>query len=587
MKEQPVQLACEGDAHSNVFLIAEDSPVDEAIVRGMLEEVYHGQFTLHSVARFADIEAALASGDYEVLILDMNLPDSTGPEAVNLLSESHPELPVVVLTAQGDLQTAAQSFKLGAQDFLAKSQLTPQLLSRSLHYAIERKKVDLALRRSIGEIEEKNSILERLAHTDFLTNLPNRAHFESSLSLMIERAKRAEQRFALLYIDLNDFKSVNDSFGHAIGDTLLRQVAQRLLATVRSSDFVGRIGGDEFVIFTDFIEAEEEVYHLVDRLSEAFDIPFSIERKEIQNQPSIGVAFYPKAATFELLMKHADHAMYEVKSREDSDSPVGFYTDDLDRKYARKLQIQSAFNGAIERSEFQVFFQRVEDLDDPECYLFEALLRWNSQQMGVVSPAEFIPIFENSPVINQLTKLVLAQARDLHDRLVGAGKHLCRIKVNVTASQLSSAVFCDQFLSWMEEYAIPPARICLELTERQVIKNTRACLRQLKKLRQRGVGIALDDFGTGFTSVKHIIEFPIDYLKIDISLIRDIHKRKRNQALVAGIVEMGHRLKLKIVAEGVETREQYEVCKSLKCDMLQGYYIHKPAATATLYQQFL
>lgn len=556
------------------FLVAEDNPVDIEIINTMLKKAYQNQYKATFVETFHSIFAAADNTHYDVLILDMNLPDKKSADGVVELQQRYPNLPIIILTEQNDLSVAVQTLKLGVQDFLTKNNVTPQVLSRSLRYAKERKQIEQALKQSVQQMSDQNLQLKHLAHTDHLSGLPNRSCFEAKVKDSIQRAKRTNREFALLYIDLDNFKRVNDNFGHTVGDILLLKVSNRLKNIVRKADFLARIGGDEFVIYTDGLANRDEVYQLIDRILAVFDAPFKIENKEIQSNPSIGIAFYPDADNLELLLKQADYAMYEAKESEDSN--VCFYTKEMESLYSRRLAIEAEFDTAIENDEFDVHFQKIESLSHSNYLGFEALLRWRSAKLGNVSPGEFVPIYENSPVINQLTKLVFIKAQALYESYERQGKYIDSIKVNVTASQLSSGIFTSLLLQWLKIYRLPPSSICLELTERQIVKNTRACLKQIKKLRREGVKIALDDFGTGFSSVQHLLEFTIDYIKLDITMIRNIEKHKRKQALVAGIVEMAHRLDLKIVAEGVETQVEYDMCKQLGCDYLQGYFIHRP-----------
>jgi len=562
--------------NENVYLLAEDNPTDTEIVRAMLDDAYDGKFSLVCVDKYSDIAAQLDAQNFDVLILDMNLPDSRGSTSVPRLRDAYPDLPIVVLTGQTDLQIAVESLQLGAQDFLTKNDITPPLLARSLFYAKERKKIEQALHQSVIDIADRNEQLNQLAYTDHLTKLANRTQFESEINRTLAKAKCQQKQFALLYLDLNNFKKVNDNFGHSVGDELLIQVAKRLQSAISETDFIARMGGDEFLIITDLIENNSEVNQLIENLLAAFESPFSIDQKEIQSQPAIGIAFYPEADNIELLMKYADCAMYEAKDNTETGQAVRFFNRSMEEKYTRKVQIAAQLDQALKQDEFDVYFQRIEDLNHPEKLNYEALLRWHSHLIGSVHPTEFIPVFEDSPIINQLTKIVLKKSKSLFDSFTERDIELSSIKVNVTASQLSSPNFSQLFLSWLEEYDLPNNAFCIELTERQMVRNVATCINQIESLRAAGVKIALDDFGTGYSSIKLLLEFDIDYLKLDMSLIKNIQQEGRNQALVAGIIEIGHRMDMKVVAEGVETLEEYLTCKALNCDMIQGFYLHRP-----------
>ncbi|MET1254757.1 EAL domain-containing protein [Aliikangiella maris] len=570
---------------SHTYLMAEDNPADAELVREMLEQAFDGDCALVCVGRFCDINTALKNHHFEALILDMNLPDRSGIKNVMELGEDYPDLPIIVLTGQDDQALAVESLKRGAQDYLSKNQVTPEILARSLRYAQERKNIELKLRKALDDSADRNQQLEKMARYDFLTSLPNRSYFDSVANRTLRSALRTNKLVALLYFDINNFKKINDSFGHAAGDGLLREVADRLKVTVRESDFVARLGGDEFVLITDLLDEKQEVYRLVNRLLEAFEKPVQIDIHQIQCSISIGVAFYPDAKTLELLMKQADCAMYEAKEKRHV--PVCFFTQQMESIYTRNMEIESNIKEGLKLNEFNVYYQQIVSLENPAMFQAEALLRWHSSHLGMVSPAEFIPVVENSPLINQLTTVVLRYTSRLIQSLNDLSINIERIKINVTASQIASLPFCKQFMDWLEKLGIPPDLICLELTEREMVKNASICRSQIDIMRRAGVYFALDDFGTGYSSITHLLEVPIDYLKLDRSLIDRIDLNERNQALVAGIIEMAHRLNLKVIAEGIECEREFEIIKQLGCDQYQGYYFARPMPIDELICQYL
>ncbi|WP_444994662.1 EAL domain-containing protein [Aliikangiella sp. IMCC44359] len=574
MTKEQKKLSSTKKKLSNVYLMAEDNPADAELVKEMLEQAFLGEYSVVCVDRFCKIKNALDKGTFEALILDMNLPDRSGIENVMLLGKKYPDLPIVVLTGQDDLALAVESLKRGAQDYLSKKHVTPEVLSRSLRYAQERKNIELKLRQALNDSADRNQQLEKMARYDFLTSLPNRSHFDSVANRTLHSALRVNKLVALLYFDINNFKKVNDSYGHAAGDSLLREVAKRLQQTVRETDFVARLGGDEFVLITDLLDEKKEVYKLVNRLLEAFEVPIDIEVHQMQCNISIGVAFFPDAKTLELLMKQADCAMYEAKEKRHV--PVCFYTKQMESIYKRNIEIESQIGLAMLNKEFDVCFQRIISASRSDAFIVEGLLRWHSKALGQINPDEFIPILENTPIINQLTYIVLERSKKLMCLLEELSQQVERVKINVTISQIVSQPFCKQFLGWLEELNISPNLICLELTEREMVKNATLCRAQIDSLRQHGVQFALDDFGTGYSSITHLLEVPIDYLKLDRILIARIDENERNQALVAGIIEMAHRLNMEVIAEGIECQKELDVIKQLGCDYYQGFLMAKP-----------
>ena len=371
-----------------------------------------------------------------------------------------------------------------------------------------------------------------------------------------------------------NLKKINDSFGHLTGDEILQRVSQRLENVVRDSDFLARIGGDEFVIITDAIENKEEVYPLVKRIQQQFEQAFNVGSHEITATCSIGVAYYPDAENLDLLIKHADCAMYEAKGN--PNASTCFYSDQIAAQYARAQKLESFLGSAIEKKEIYSVFQPIIHVVDENEIHVEALARWHSDLLGDISPDEFIPIAESSPAINGVTHAITQRVQSLVEIVSNNGQSIDRISINVSAHQLACQNFSKQFLTWLKHVNISPNKICIELTERQVVQNIAQCKEQFLCLKNQGVQLALDDYGSGFSSVTHLLDLPFDILKLDRQLVSYIDKNSRNQALVAGIVEMAHRLNMKVVAEGVEREKEKQKVIDLGCDYIQGFLISKP-----------
>lgn len=559
---------------SHVFLMAEDDPADAEVFSEMLSKAFDDSHSVVCVDRFEKIVEALNSGSFQALILDMNLPDRSGIDNVHHLGKQYPSLPIVVLTGNEDLDLAIDSLQSGAQDYLSKNKVTPEMLARSLHYAKERKQIEQRLKEALEDSAYKNLQLEAQARHDPLTGLANRAYFQEVAKRVLLRAQRKNLKAALLYFDLNEFKKINDTYGHLAGDNLLQQVSERLLHVVRETDFLARIGGDEFVIITDTIADKREVYPLVKRIKTQFDSAFDIGPHQLTMSSSIGIAFYPEADNLDLLIKQADCAMYEAKAN--PDSSTCFFSEQIAAQYARSQKIESLLGQAIEKHQLSATFQPVINLDNENEVHVEALARWHCNNLGEISPDEFIPIAENTPAISGISREMTSQAKKLFEALLHCKLNINCVSINISAMQLASKHFCRLLLQWLDEANLPPNKICLELTERQVVQNIEKCKEQFLMLKSKGIQIALDDFGSGFSSVTHLLDLPFDVLKLDRVLVSYIDQNPRNQALVAGIVEMAHRLDMKVVAEGVEREEEKQVAIDLGCDFLQGYLIAKP-----------
>lgn len=557
------------------YLLVEDNLSDQEIIRSVFDGFKQKLFDVKLVQNYTDLITELNCNQYDSVILDMNLPDRTGPSMIKDIGLSHPDLPVVVLTGHDDYELAITSLEEGAQDFLSKNRLSPELLERSLRYAIKQKNTESKLKASLRETERKNTILETIARHDTLTELPNRKYFVETAERVLSRADRLNKQVALLYFDLNGFKKINDTYGHQAGDELLKEVAKRVNEIVRTSDMLARIGGDEFVIITDIIESKKEIYHFIKRILAQFNDVFVLGGHEVHCVPSIGIAFYPDAKDLDELIKQADAAMYEAKRS--PEMLTSFYTDVMAAHYSRSQKIEMELKYALEHEEMKAWYQPVINVRQPDELNLEALARWHSPLLGWVMPNEFIPVAEHSPVINSLSYEVLKDIKQLYKQSEWeVGASLNKLAINVCATQLTKSNFADMLLNWMDELAIPRESISIELTERQLVQNASECRKQLSKLREEGVQVALDDYGTGYSSITHLLDFPIDILKVDRKLITGLKNNTRNQALLSGILEMAHKLDMKVVAEGIEDQGEFDTAVALGCDYLQGFHISKP-----------
>jgi len=315
---------------------------------------------------------------------------------------------------------------------------------------------------------------------------------------------------------------------------------------------------------------------LVGRIQFEFDKLFDIAGSQLSVSTSIGIAYYPDADNLDLLIKQADRAMYEAKK--DSRSSTCFFSAKIASQFARAQRIESSLADAIEKREIFSVFQPIVSTNDAEATDFEALARWQSHSLGFVGPDEFIPIAENTPAINGITRRILEDAQNLLTMLERKSLELGRFSINVSAAQLASDSFVDQLSDWLNQLRLSPEKICLELTERQIVQNIEQCKNQFSRLKSMGIQLSLDDFGSGFSSIAHLLELPFDILKLDRSLVSNIDENHRNQALVAGAIEMAHRLDMKVVAEGIETEQEKVLATDLCCDYLQGYLFSKPLA---------
>lgn len=399
----------------------------------------------------------------------------------------------------------------------------------------------------------------------------------------IAQARRNHDVLAVLYFDLNGFKKINDVYGHAIGDEMLRHVAANVNDVLRQCDTIARLGGDEFVVLCASLNSAAQARAIAQKIEHAAHQPLEIEGNRLQVGISVGIATFPECQTVNELLRFSDLAMYEAKHR--AKNPVVFWTGALEQQHQRQLEIERALPKALQSSEFQILFQPLIKTQTGQCVGVEALSRWYSKELGTVSPEDFIPVAETSDLAEHLLALVVTRTADLLGE-IGHRQHsphaaLQKIALNISARQLQRSGFADRLTKQLKQLGIPPSRLSLEITERQIIENLARCRSQLEQLSALGVQISLDDYGTGYSSITHLKQLQmISTLKIDRSLISFIDQNSQNQALTAGIIEMGRRLGISIVAEGVERKEEWEVLRALNCDYFQGFCV-APALPAS------
>jgi diguanylate cyclase (GGDEF)-like protein/PAS domain S-box-containing protein len=419
--------------------------------------------------------------------------------------------------------------------------------------------------------------MAHLAQHDSLTDLPNRVLLNDRLTQALALAHRKEQRLALLFLDLDRFKSINDSLGHAIGDRLLQSVAERLLTCVRSSDTVSRQGGDEFVILLPEVTQPADAAVTAEKILLALSTPHRIERQDLHLAASIGIVTYPNDGTeAKTLLKHADLAMYRAK--DSGRNTYRFFEPDMNGYTADRQSLESGLHRAIERHEFVLHYQPIVSLHSGELIGVEALIRWRHPQRGLVSPAQFVPIAEESGFIAAIGRWVLHEACRQSRAWRAAGLPPMRIAINISTVELRDKAFVESVGGILEEHGLLPRDLELEVTETFLMRDSNSTAAVLQSLSDLGVRIALDDFGTGYSSLSHLKRFPIDTLKIDQSFVRNLPTDAGDASIVDAVIGMGKGLQIRVVAEGVETREQLAFLRKRGCPEGQGYYFGRPVS---------
>jgi diguanylate cyclase (GGDEF)-like protein/PAS domain S-box-containing protein len=434
----------------------------------------------------------------------------------------------------------------------------------------------------ISDRKESEARIRYLAEHDVLTQLPNRALCTERLRLAVQQARRQGHRVAVIFLDLDRFKDINDSLGHHVGDGLLRSVATRLMAAVRNGDTVCRLGGDEFVVVLSQVSGAEEVAQVVEqRLIPGIRAPHRVEGEELVVSGSVGIALYPDdAEDLETLMRHADTAMYQAKAA--GRDGAQFFTAEMTERAQQRLQLEADLRRAVEQQQFVLHWQPRVDARDGRLCGVEGLLRWLHPQRGLVSPGEFIAVAEETRLIVPLGRWVIDEACRQAAAWRAQGLPDFGVSVNLSALQLRDPDLADHVAAALNRHQLPHGQLELELTESMVMNDAEAHLRQMHALRALGVQLAIDDFGTGYSSLAYLTRLPIDRLKIDRSFVHRMLSDPNDRAITVAIVALGHTLGLRVVAEGVEREAEAKVLREGRCDELQGYLHGRPMEAAAL-----
>ncbi|WP_096778586.1 bifunctional diguanylate cyclase/phosphodiesterase [Zobellella denitrificans] len=423
------------------------------------------------------------------------------------------------------------------------------------------------------QIKDKEQI-HFLAHFDPLTGLPNRSLLVDRTRQAIQMARREQGSLALLFLDLDRFKSINDSLGHKVGDKLLVQVAERLRQFCREEDTISRFGGDEFILVLPLTDADGAV-HFAQRLLTVMTEPFRISKHDIRLSVSLGIALYPDdGLNFNELYHHADIAMYQAK--EAGRNGYRFFTAEMQRRYSRMLLLENGLRQAMERQQLRLLYQPQFSLDEGRLIGFEALLRWQHPELGMVSPAEFIPLAEKNGFIVPLGEWVLASALQQQASWRRQGLPVVRVGVNVSAVQFHHPGLCERIQAQLADSGLPPALLELELTESVMMDNPERAVEVMGQLHRLGLQLALDDFGTGYSSLSYLKRFRLARLKIDQGFVRDLLDDEEDRAIVGAIISLARNLGLQTIAEGVEHASQLALLRQMGCDQAQGYHLGRP-----------
>jgi diguanylate cyclase (GGDEF)-like protein len=544
---------------------------------------------------------------FAVILLDVSMPGMDGFETAETI-HSHPRsasVPIIFITAHyADEMNRLKGYQHGAVDYLI-SPVIPQILQSKISVFIELakknlqlqfqkeelamlnrdmqlqqmedlKRINIALQAEIIERRQAEERAHELATKDPLTGLLNRRSLTEHLEHAMVRAARHGEQLALLFLDMDRFKAINDTLGHDAGDELLRLVADRISAAVRGSDIVARLGGDEFVVLMEGLPCYTAAAEVARKIVKATGLPFNVGPQNVKTSVSVGISLFPQdGATTHTLMRSADLAMYHAK--QERRGSVQFFHEELNARLIERSQLEQELQHALENDEFELYYQPKVDATSGRVAGVEALLRWHHPRLGLLSGGQFMQAATDTgqvvPIGEWVISAACAQARSWQDSDQIFPN--MPIAVNIAIPQIY-ADLPEVIYRALRKYDVPPSSLQLEITESLLIRDVEKATSVLREISESGITIAIDDFGTGYSSLSVLKALPIDILKIDQSFVRDLGKDLGDNAIVAAIVNMARALALRVVAEGVETREQLNILRELGCDEHQGYYYSKP-----------
>lgn len=551
-------------------LLVDDDEDDYMLTKYIFDEFKDNSYKLDWTTSFDEAFSDMIATSHDIYLVDYRLGASNGLDLLQKAISGGCRSPIILLTGQGDKEVDFMAMQAGAADYLVKGEFEAPLLERAIRY-------------SLRHAQSMERLLHEALH-DSLTGLPNRTKFSEVLSDSLKKAKRRNTaRFAVLFLDLDRFKVINDSLGHLIGDKLLIETSKRLKNCLRPYDVVARFGGDEFVIFIADAESDSTVSDIGERIQKEINAPFKIDGHEIFTSASIGITIFDD--TYELpedIIRDADSAMYLAKT--DGKARCKFFKKSMHVSNVNLLQVENDLRRAIERKEFKVYYQPIIDLETRKITEFESLVRWQHPENGLVSPCDFIPLAEETGLIIPIGRWVLEescrQIRIWEENLLS--KEPLSISVNLSAKQLMNSEVIQNLKEIIAITGIKPHTLKLEITESMIMDNAELALQILSDLCDLGVRISSDDFGTGYSSLSYIHKFPFHRLKIDRSFISKMDIDEKSEEIVRTIILLAKNLGMDTVAEGIETEKQLQRLCELGCDFGQGYLFAKPLPVAEI-----
>ncbi|MDH5586915.1 MAG: EAL domain-containing protein [Nitrospirota bacterium] len=543
------------------LLLVEDDHKEALMINNMLKEGLQNQYTLEQRLSVSEALDLAQRQSFQAIILDLHLPEGKTFESIPQFIQYCPEAPILILSGVEDEAQAILAVKSGAQDYLIKGQTSSSTLCRAIRYAMERHRA--------------TQRITQLAHYDHLTGLANRGLFYERLNCAVARCNRNDMAMALMFLDLDHFKSINDTLGHECGDSLLKTVATRIKKCIREIDTGVRLGGDEFAVLLEQIVSVEDVAAVAQRVLQLLAQPIIVNHHQLQITGSLGITIYPwDSANPQELLSHADAAMYRAKAQ--GGNNYQFYTAGMKTAGLDGSTLEVELSRALAKKEFLLHYQPQMNLATKQIIGMEALLRWHHPYQGLIGPNQFIPQAEENGMIIPIGEWVLRAASRQAKYWEKQGFAAPHVAVNLSARQIHQGNLPALIQDILKRTHLDPDNLKLELTETFLIHETDDTLQTLRELKAMGVHLYIDDFGAGYASLRYLKSFPVDGIKLDQSLIQQLPNSPNDAAIVKAIISLGKALGLQVIAEGVETQEQVDFLEEHGCDAMQGYWIAPP-----------
>ncbi|HEV7397690.1 MAG TPA: EAL domain-containing protein [Pyrinomonadaceae bacterium] len=563
--------------YPRILIIDDDEPIRNLLVE-LLQEKYH----CTSAASAEDALLVLSEIDFEVVISDINMTGISGLDLLPQVHDACPDAAVIMISGQQTIETAIEAIRGGAFDYIMKpldlNHVEAAVARARRHHRLLQQK--RSYENNLEElVRERAAQLEHLSYHDALTGLPNRILFQDRVDQALSAAQPSGRIIGIVFLSLDRFKKINDTLGHTFGDYCLTEVAARLQRCIKKGDTIARFDGDEFALLLTQIVGTEDLVELAQLMAEALKPSFHLKDREVFVTASMGMSIFPDDGhDSTTVLKNAGAALHMTKML--GGNNYRFYTSDMNARAMKRLELETNLRRAIERQELEVYYQPQVEYKSGTVVGAEALVRWHHPQLGFLPPSEFIPLAEDTGLIEQLGQWVMrtacAEACSWH----AAGFADLSISVNVSSREFRQPEFYERLVGILSETGLDARRLELELTETSIMDNTTAAVDLLRRIRKLGVMIAIDDFGTGYSSLSYLKRLPIDTLKLDRSFVNGATTDPDDAALVMAVITLAHNLRLKVIAEGVETEEHLRFLRLLRCDGGQGYLFGKPMPAA-------